>query len=129
MGPEYKTAPLRILDISQQVLKEKYVSGTRVVTVSRKYVECVHNTYHCVHHTIHELSDDTSVRVLLTCGPIDDIGGAVHLGQWWLLCVGGVWEVLVLCTCDVRLFDDKVDHTMLIHIVVGYRRTLRQLHQ
>ena len=104
MGPKYETVPLRILDISQQVLEEKYVSGTRVVTISRKYVECVHNTHHYVHHTVHELSDDTPVRVLLTFGPIDVIGGAVHLGQWWLLRVGGIWEVLILCTCDVRLW-------------------------
>ena len=90
MGPEYETVPLRVLDLSQLVLEEKYVSWTRFVTISRKHVECVHNTHHCVHHTVHELSNDTPVRVLLTCGPIDVIGGAVHLGQWWLLCVGGI---------------------------------------
>ena len=49
--------------------------------------------------------------------PIDVIGGAVQLGLWWLLCVGGVWKVLILCTCDARLLDDKVDHTVLIHVV------------
>ena len=70
--------PFRILDIPQQVLEEKYVFRSRVVTLSRMYVECVHNTYHCVHHTVHELSDDTSVRALLTCGPIDVIGGIVQ---------------------------------------------------
>ena len=69
MGPEYETVPFGILDVFQQVLEEKYVSGTRVVTVSRKYVECVHNIHHCVHHTVHELSDDTSTRVLFACCP------------------------------------------------------------
>jgi hypothetical protein len=44
---------LRMPSESDKMLKEFYVSWTGIITISREYVESIHNSNHGVDHAIH----------------------------------------------------------------------------
>ena len=64
VGVEHESIGLGLLDILQKMFEVFNVAGSGVVTVPGEYVQGVHDAYHGVYHTVHQLPDDSAIRVL-----------------------------------------------------------------
>ena len=62
------------------MLKEFDMSWIRVVAISGKDVKCIHYGYHCVDHSVHELTYNLAIWVLRTLDCLFRCSRTVHLG-------------------------------------------------
>ena len=71
---------LGILEVLQKVDQERDVTWSGVVAVAGENVESIHDDDKSVNHTKHELTDNTTIRILRAFGTLV-VGSAVELGQ------------------------------------------------
>jgi hypothetical protein len=98
---------LRMPSESDKMLKEFYVSWTGIITISREYVESIHNSNHGVDHGYFAIRVLRASSLLIFCG-------AVLFGK--SRTVQRVGKLSVRSTGHVCFLYDG--HSRLIHVVV-----------
>ena len=97
------------------MFKESDVSWARIIAEPCKYVQGKHNGYHCMYHTVHELTNNSTIWMLLAISLFFLCNRAVSFGQG--RSVHREWDVLVSVAGDVSFFYYRCYHSFLIHII------------